>query len=75
MPELDANHRLDVRNLEEPPFETIMRELEALPSGERLLLINDFEPRPLYSVLTDRGFAYEAEEEPDGTWRVLIEEA
>ena len=64
---------LDVRD-HEVPFEAITAALSELPEGDRLLLRNDFEPEPLYSVLEDRGFTHSAVEK-DGVWEVEIERA
>ena len=65
--------RLDVRDLEEPPFARIDTALSELGSGERLLLVNDFEPEPLYEVLERRGFSYETSRVTDDEWHVEIE--
>lgn len=64
---------LDVRDREEPPFPVISDALDELGDDERLLLINSFEPRPLYDVLDERGFDYEPERVADDEWRVRIE--
>ena len=72
MPESDQERRLDVRKLDEPPFDPIMRELEALPDGRELLLINEFEPTPLYAVLANRGFIHDTERVAEDEWHVRI---
>jgi len=52
-----------------------MAALNELDSGDSLLLVNSFEPEPLYDVIEDRGFTYEtANPEPD-VWHVEIEHA
>lgn len=52
-----------------------MAALEALSADESLLLVNSFEPKPLYGVLEERNFEYEtAQPEPD-VWHVEIERA
>jgi len=72
---VDADHRLDVREVDGEPFDDIMAALSELEADELLLLINSFEPEPLYDVLEQRGFAYEmANPEPD-LWHVEIEHA
>lgn len=66
---------LDVREIDGPPFEDIMAALDELPDGGTLVLVNSFEPEPLYDVLERRGFAYETEAVDDDEWRVTIERA
>ncbi|MFB6073199.1 MAG: DUF2249 domain-containing protein [Halobacterium sp.] len=66
--------RLDAREIDGEPFSDIVSELDALDGEETLLLVNSFEPEPLYSVLEDRGFDHETEH-VDGEWRVYITHA
>lgn len=64
---------LDVRPLQrarKEPFQVIMETVNRLSDGEGLLLLNTFEPVPLYRVLGRLGFDHEAEEREDGTWYV-----
>lgn len=71
----NTDRRLDVRQVDGEPFGKITAALNDLPKGESLLLINSFEPEPLYGVLDRRGFAYEtANPEPD-VWHVTITHA
>ena len=70
----DADHRLDVREIDGPPFDDITAALGSLADGERLELIAPFEPKPLYEVLSARGYGYEVERDGD-VWRVCIERA
>jgi uncharacterized protein (DUF2249 family) len=70
--ETDHNQVLDVREVEGEPFGDIMTALEDLDSGETLLLINSFEPVPLYDVLSDRGFDHEATQVAEAEWHVEI---
>ena len=72
MADADQERRLDVRGLDEPPFDPIMRELGDLPEDQTLLLINEFEPVPLYAVLANRGFASESEQIAENEWHVRI---
>ncbi|WP_255151248.1 DUF2249 domain-containing protein [Halorarius halobius] len=65
---------LDAREVGGEPFGTIEEALQSLPEDGRLVLVNGFEPEPLYAVLDRRGFSYEAEQ-VDGEWRVTIEHA
>ncbi|MCU4716940.1 DUF2249 domain-containing protein [Halapricum hydrolyticum] len=70
-----ADERLDVRNIDGEPFGDIMAALGSLPEGETLLLINSFEPEPLYDVIESRGFTYEATEVGSDEWHIEIEHA
>lgn len=52
---------LDVRpdqRRNEEPFDAIMAAVGALAPGQSLLLINTFEPTPLYRVMEKRGFTH-----------------
>lgn len=71
----ESDQRLDVREIDGEPFGPIMDELAALQQGERLLLINSFEPEPLYEVLDERGFETETTHVDEGEWHVLVEHA
>ncbi len=66
---------LDVREIEGEPFEDIMDALEGLPADESLLLINSFEPEPLYNVIENRGFEYETDNPEPAVWHVEISHA
>lgn len=69
----DADSVLDVRERDDPPFPVISDALDELGPDERLRLVNDFEPVPLYDVLADRGFDHETERVADDEWHVLVE--
>ncbi|MUV58250.1 Uncharacterized conserved protein [Halogeometricum rufum] len=72
----DAETReLDVRETDGEPFGDIVAALDALGDCERLVLVNGFEPVPLYDVLERRGFAYEASQTGPEEWRVEITHA
>lgn len=71
----DADEVLDVREIDGQPFDPIMAALDELSEGETLLLVNSFEPEPLYEVLTERGFEYETEQRGPDHWHVRIEHA
>jgi len=71
----DSDERLDVRDVDGEPFGVIMSALDELADDESLLLVNSFEPEPLYDVLEDRGFTYEATNPEQGLWQVKIERA
>lgn len=66
---------LDAREVNGEPFEPIMQALQRLEEGNTLLLINSFEPEPLYSVLDDEGFAYETEQHGPEEWHIEIRHA
>jgi len=67
--------RLDVRPYHErgeEPFEAIMAAVDALKERDQFLLVNSFEPKPLYAVLRKRGFSYTAAKVGENEWRVLF---
>lgn len=68
----EIDRQLDVREIDGEPFADIMSALERLPDDESLLLINSFEPEPLYSVLQQRGFEYETTNPKPDVWYVKI---
>lgn len=68
----DAAATLDAREVDGEPFGAITAELDDLDADETFLLVNSFEPKPLYSVLDDRGFTYDAERVADDEWHVHI---
>lgn len=67
---------LDVRAI--PPRDkhpSIFRTLDALQSGQALVLLNDHDPRPLrYQLLAERPDSFDWEYEAEGPelWRVRI---
>lgn len=71
----EADRRLDVREIDGEPFGDIMGALEELPEDETLLLVNSFEPRPLYEVLEQRGYTYDAESPEPDLWEIAITHA
>jgi uncharacterized protein (DUF2249 family) len=70
-----TTERLDARDIDGEPFDAIMTALADLDADERLLLVNSFEPQPLYSVLEDRGFDHETERVAGDEWHVEISHA
>lgn len=68
----NADRTLDAREIDGEPFGDIVAELDALREGETLLLVNSFEPTPLFEVLSRRGFAYEVDEVEPDEWHVAI---
>jgi len=67
--------RLDAREIDGEPFGTIMDALDELDESETLLLVNSFEPKPLYQVLDRRGFDHETEQVAEDEYRVSIRHA
>lgn len=63
---------LDVRDIDGEPFSDIVNALGNLSDDEVLVLINSFEPEPLYAVLDNRGFDHETEQVASDEWRVEI---
>lgn len=68
-----ATRTLDARDIDGEPFSEIMEALELLDSEDSLLLINSFEPEPLYDVIEQRGFSYETTRIESGEWHVRID--
>jgi uncharacterized protein (DUF2249 family) len=71
----DADRTLDAREVDGEPFGPITSALEELGPDETLLLVNSFEPEPLYEVLDQRGFTHESEQVAPDEWHVEIEHA
>jgi uncharacterized protein (DUF2249 family) len=63
--------REDIRQGREP-FDRIMQAVASLGAGEELVIINLFEPVPLYGVLGQQGFSHETTRTPEGDWRVTF---
>jgi uncharacterized protein (DUF2249 family) len=63
--------RDDIRRGEEP-FDRIMGAAASLGDGEELVILNLFEPVPLYGVLGQQGFSHETVRTPEGDWRVTF---
>ncbi len=64
----DKINQLDVRPIIDSgkdPFQNIMAEVKGIKDDEILLVINSFEPFPLYSVLGKKGFDHWTEKEGD----------
>jgi uncharacterized protein (DUF2249 family) len=63
--------REDIRRGQEP-FDRIMQAVTSLEDGEELVVINVFEPVPLYGVLARQGFAHETARTAEGDWCVTF---
>lgn len=73
-PDADVT-RLDVREIDGEPFGPITDALAELDEDETLLLVNSFEPVPLYQVLEQRGMTHETTEVAADEWHVEITHA
>jgi len=71
----DADRRLDAREIDGEPFADIMSALGSLPADETLVLVNSFEPSPLYDVLEERGFEYMTHNPSTDLWEIEITHA
>lgn len=66
-------HRLDVRGLEPPePLERVLEALDHLPEADRLCMLIEREPRPLYRILENNGYRYKTTELPGFLYEVMI---
>ena len=63
--------REDIRQGREP-FDRIMAGVSQLEPGDTLLLINSFEPLPLYRVMEQNGFTHWADRTADGVWKIYF---
>lgn len=63
---------LDVRDVDGEPFGQIMDALDDVGEDEALRLVNSFEPVPLYDVLRQKGYQYDAEQVTDEEWHITI---
>lgn len=68
----EADAEVDARQIDDEPFDAITTALEELSPEQSLLLINSFEPEPLYDVLERRGFTYETTHPEPDVWHVTI---
>lgn len=69
----NADVVIDARAMEPPePFVTTMDALDTLPDGQRLLVMLNREPHPLYRALAKQGYLHETTVTDDWTFNVLI---
>lgn len=73
-PAVVVDVRDDQRRHKEP-FERIMAAIKALGAGQDLVVINTFEPVPLYTVLGRQGFTHETTEVGPEEWHVRFTRA
>lgn len=69
----DGARVLDVRESDAPPFERITSALAEIERDETLVIVNSFEPEPLYAELDRRGFTHRATQLGPDEWRVAVE--
>ncbi len=66
---------LDVRPFHErgeEPFHAIMEAVAGLGPADTLVLVNSFEPLPLYGVMARLGFTHRTEHKGPGEWRITF---
>ena len=64
---------VDARGLDPPePMERVLDALTVLKKGQRLRFRIHREPFPLYRILQQNGYGWEATCDPDGNFEVLI---
>ena len=64
---------LDVRGLEPPePMEHVLEALSHLEKNQRLRVVIDREPRPLYRILDNNGFTHTIHPRADFLYELLI---
>ncbi len=64
---------LDVCGLEPPePLERVLGALSELQPQQRLCMLIDREPLPLYRILANNGYAHETRTLPDYRYEIMI---
>lgn len=64
---------LDLRGLMPPePMERVLDALADMTPGQRVRMLIDREPRPLYRILERNGHPFEATPREDGLFEILI---
>lgn len=67
---------LDVCGLQPPePMERVIDALERLQDNQRLRMLIDREPRPLYRILERNGYPYQPRLREDGLYEIFIDPA
>lgn len=70
---MEQDISLDVRGLEPPePMERVLEALSHLNKNQRLCMLIDREPRPLYRILDNNGFTHTTRLRPDSLYEILI---
>lgn len=68
---LELDVREDIRSGNDP-FGRIMAAVDSLAPGQPLVIVNSFEPVPLYAVMARKGFGHETAQTDDGNFRVTF---
>jgi len=55
------------------PLEKILAAADGIGDDQELIILNDFEPVPLYRVLGGRGFSHQTERTSDSAWRIVFQ--
>lgn len=64
---------LDVRGMEPPePLEKVLQTIEGFGVGDRLTLVIDCRPQPLFRILERSGFAYREEAGSESRYEITI---
>lgn len=70
---MEQDISLDVCGLEPPePMEHVLEALSHLKKDQRLCVLIDREPRPLYRILDNNGFAHTIHMRPDFLYELVI---
>ena len=70
---IKAEIKLDVCGLAPPePMERVLDALSTLSDGQRLRMLIDRQPFPLYRILDSKGYMYQARTRPDHLVEILI---
>lgn len=70
---MEQDIKLDVCGLEPPePMERVLDALSHLAPTQRLCMVIDREPRPLYRILDNNGFLHSTHARPDHLYEILI---
>lgn len=64
---------LDVRGMEPPePLEKVLQTIDGFGAGDRLTLVIDCRPQPLFRILERSGFAYREEAGTSSRYEITI---
>lgn len=70
---MEQDITLDVCGLEPPePLERVLEALSQLKREQRLCMLIDREPRPLYRILDTNGYQYSVNTRPDYLYEITI---
>jgi len=70
---LEVFETIDARGWEPPePMVRVLKALDDLPRGSKIVVLLDCEPRPLFRILKFQGFDYRSGPVPPGHFEVTI---